>query len=278
MDKHRTAGRRNGSRGVLGEAWQTIRTSSIFLKTVGTLLLTAVLLFSLTPIVAAIPFRAGLSVLVIGLWAVALALVAYCNWPLSMGFSAVHVVLLFHLNGSHLFSDAAANYTSTGLVLILSSFLYVELLILMIYYAYNISRQKRPRPQGERPWAGLLFRLDLTLYRLRILVIPALYVVIVLITILTFAQIYSDLITYTANTLTYLSTGEPIDRWDALYFSSVTFFTIGYGDIIPKGHLLKLFVQLEMVVGHLINVFYGAILLNFVVANIARPGQDRITR
>ncbi|ATY83947.1 hypothetical protein CVV65_02360 [Kyrpidia spormannii] len=266
--------RSNETAGVFGEAWQTIRTSSIFVKTVGTLLLTAVLLLSLTPVVAVIPFRAGLGALIIGFWALGLAVVAYHNWPLSMGLSAVHVVLLLHLNGSRLFSDAAANFSSTGLLLILSSIMYVELLVLMIYYAYKISLQRRPRPLAEHPWAGLLFRLDLTLYRLRILVIPVLYVVIVIVTILTFGQIYNDLISFTPNNMIYFSTGETIDPWDTVYFSSVTFFTIGYGDIIPQGRLLKLFVQLEMVIGHLINVFYGAILLNFVVTNIARPRRD----
>ncbi|ADG06871.1 potassium channel family protein [Kyrpidia tusciae] len=272
--ENRLERRHNREAGVFGGAWQTVRTSSIFVKTVGTLLFTAVLLLTLTPIVAAIPFRAGLGTLLIGLWAAGMALVAYHNWPLSMGLSAVHVVLLLHLNGSRLFSDAATNFSSTGLLLVLSSVLYIELLILMIYYAYKISLQRRPRPLAEHPWAGLLFRLDLTLYRLRILVIPVLYVVIVIVTILTFGQIYNDLISYTSNGLTYFSTGETIDPWDTVYFSSVTFFTIGYGDIIPQGRLLKLFVQLEMVIGHLINVFYGAILLNFVVTNITRPRRD----
>jgi voltage-gated potassium channel Kch len=36
---------------------------------------------------------------------------------------------------------------------------------------------------------------------------------------------------------------------DPLYFSSVTFFTVGYGDIVPAGDTIKLIVQAQMFIG-----------------------------
>ncbi|MBX6395840.1 MAG: two pore domain potassium channel family protein [Alicyclobacillaceae bacterium] len=269
--QHRLA----GSRRMWRRAWHTMRTSSLLVNMVRVLLLAVGLLAAVSAVVPTIPFRNGIGTVIVGLWAVAIALVTYYNWPLSMGFSVIHIVLLLRINGSHLFSDATANFSSTLLLLILSFILYVELLVIMIYYAYHISRLKRPRPLGRGRPAALLFRIDLALYRLRLLLIPILYTVIVVVTIIVFAQIYNNIITYTPNKLTYLSTGEDISRWDCLYFSSVTFFTIGYGDIAPRGDVLKLFVQLEMVIGHLINVFYAAALLNFLISNITRLPKDR---
>lgn len=264
----------SASRRAVRRVWNAIRTSSILIKVIGVLLLTAALLATIAYIAPVLPVREGIGMFAVGLWALIMALVTYYNWPLSMGFLVVHIVLLLHLNNNPLFTDAAANYSSTAVILALSFVLYAELLVIMIYYAYNISQQKQPRPVSEHALATILFRIDLALYRMRVLLIPLLYVVIVVITILVFAQIYNNLIAHSSNQLVYFSSGEKVSEWDALYFSSVTFFTIGYGDVVPKGNLLKLFVQLEMIVGHLINVFYAATLLNFLISNLA-TGQTQ---
>lgn len=48
--------------------------------------------------------------------------------------------------------------------------------------------------------------------------------------------------------------GDELGRYDPLYFSSVTFYTLGYGDVYPKGDIIKLASQIEVMIGSIIHV------------------------
>lgn len=52
---------------------------------------------------------------------------------------------------------------------------------------------------------------------------------------------------------------------DIYYFSSVTFFTVGYGDILPQGDKLKLLVISEMITGFIMNTLYVPAVLVFII-------------
>lgn len=54
---------------------------------------------------------------------------------------------------------------------------------------------------------------------------------------------------------------------NALYYSAVTFFTVGYGDFSPKG-ILKIVSVIQMLIGYLSQV----ILFSLVVSKIASYG------
>lgn len=55
--------------------------------------------------------------------------------------------------------------------------------------------------------------------------------------------------------------GKPADY---LYFSSVTYFTLGYGDLYPVGNLMRILSQLEVFIGFIINIFVaGTVISNF---------------
>jgi hypothetical protein len=55
--------------------------------------------------------------------------------------------------------------------------------------------------------------------------------------------------------------GKPADY---LYFSSVTYFTLGYGDLYPVGNLMRFLSQLEVFIGFIINIFSaGTVISNF---------------
>src|SRR3989344_6176904 len=55
--------------------------------------------------------------------------------------------------------------------------------------------------------------------------------------------------------------GKPADY---LYFSSVTYFTLGYGDLYPVGNLMRFLSQLEVFIGFIINIFAaGTVISNF---------------
>jgi voltage-gated potassium channel len=49
------------------------------------------------------------------------------------------------------------------------------------------------------------------------------------------------------------------------YFSSVTFFTVGYGDILPHGDKLKLLSISEMIIGFMVNLLYVPVLFTFII-------------
>jgi voltage-gated potassium channel Kch len=89
---------------------------------------------------------------------------------------------------------------------------------------------------------------------------PKRLIYVAIITILLFGFLYSLFPTDFSNgafsNKPYLET-----LYDTQYFSAVTFTTLGYGDISPKG-LLKCFAASE--------ALFGAITLGFLVAGLAK--------
>ena len=84
---------------------------------------------------------------------------------------------------------------------------------------------------------------------------------------------YVELIVLYASLYTILpfGTGERgLSRFDSLYFSSVTFTTLGYGDIRPVS-ITKAVASLEAMTGML----YAVMLIGYLVALLRRPGHLR---
>lgn len=54
---------------------------------------------------------------------------------------------------------------------------------------------------------------------------------------------------------------DPLASHNYIYFSAVTFFTVGYGDICPMG-IMKLMAILDAFVGHLVTVIVVALIVN----------------
>ncbi len=48
---------------------------------------------------------------------------------------------------------------------------------------------------------------------------------------------------------------EEVSLTDMLYFSTVTTFTVGYGDISPKDEILKYLVMLKIVLSSIILIY-----------------------
>jgi hypothetical protein len=48
------------------------------------------------------------------------------------------------------------------------------------------------------------------------------------------------------------SEGEHLSFFDLFWFSSVTWFTIGYGDIVPKTNILKLITIIKLFINYII--------------------------
>lgn len=82
------------------------------------------------------------------------------------------------------------------------------------------------------------------------------YVITVLITIVLFAYIFWTLSIFDIGYLQFntCNAEDPAlrsENW--FYFSSVTFYSLGYGDICPVNHATRVFSQIEVAIGALIN-------------------------
>lgn len=64
-----------------------------------------------------------------------------------------------------------------------------------------------------------------------------------------------------------------IIRSEYFYFSTTTFFTVGYGDIVMKGHMIKYLAQLEMFIALIINAIYLPLLI-FMITNILNEKHE----
>jgi hypothetical protein len=99
-------------------------------------------------------------------------------------------------------------------------------------------------------------------------IIVLIYFIIVLFYVFGFAHLY-DQINRDATIEQGFSFPETIDRNDVhfldwLYYSTITFATIGYGDITPVNNAAKLVATIEAFIGMVMNVLFIAILLVYV--------------
>jgi hypothetical protein len=72
-----------------------------------------------------------------------------------------------------------------------------------------------------------------------------------------------------------ISPPRPLNWFDYLYFSLVTFSTIGYGEIIPAGATGKIIIMLESCIGLVYTPFFGGYLAYLF---IQRPQDFFLTR
>ena len=82
-----------------------------------------------------------------------------------------------------------------------------------------------------------------------------------------FAAIYSILYFFNNNAIHNVNNASAWTIYlDMLYFSTVTFTTLGYGDLVPNNSATKIFVILE--------VFFFVVALSFAVVNLVRRKED----
>lgn len=140
--------------------------------------------------------------------------------------------------------------------------------------AQNVISEKKEKDININ---GLINKTKLIFAKINLLLIPIMYFLIISCTILIFANMYEvinaftdsgipNIIRYTDG-LYYNNQFYPnntlVTGWDYIYFSCVTFFTVGYGDIIPIGKALKQLTTLEMVIGYILNVTFIPLLVSY---------------
>ena len=89
------------------------------------------------------------------------------------------------------------------------------------------------------------------------------YIGLALSIIAIFSFIYVMIDPFKTGNLLKRADKEVLGQYDPLYFSSVTFYTLGYGDIYPKGDIIQLASQIEVMIGSIIHI----IILGWVISN-----------
>jgi hypothetical protein len=78
--------------------------------------------------------------------------------------------------------------------------------------------------------------------------------------VLGFGTVYFDLSSDEA----HFGTKEQLSPMSALYFSIVTFATVGYGDISPKSDIARFWVSVEIIGGLAYTILIFSVIANFI--------------
>lgn len=144
--------------------------------------------------------------------------------------------------------------------------------------SYNIVNQKKPERISSSLVSRLILLADNFSYKFSFILVLILYISLVACTILLFAVIYEQydkLYLYDMERgLWILKSAKKAVGWDHLYFSTVTFFSSAYGDIVPLDDTTKFISQIEMFLGYILNVLYIPILFGFLVVTFNRIFRD----
>jgi hypothetical protein len=92
--------------------------------------------------------------------------------------------------------------------------------------------------------------------------------------ILGFATVYFDL-SYKHE---HFETAGPLSPMSALYFSVVTFATVGYGDIVPKSDIARFWVMVEIIGGLAYTILIFSVIAGFIRQPPAKtsPGDSNV--
>lgn len=202
----------------------------------------------------------------------------------AIGSYTTYLFLLTALTNFKPFTDETENFSKTKGFFIIILIFYCLLLFNALRLVFQVCVPYKKNPSK-------LFVKEFTFWRKTIAII-IIYVLLIASTIFIFAFIYEAYnshgyvegqgLYYSASlgdstNLRYLDNGDVnVDftndnisssailaaSWEPFYFSTVTFFTVGYGDIIPIGSLLKNIVQIEMFLGNVLTVIFAALLVS----------------
>ena len=120
------------------------------------------------------------------------------------------------------------------------------------------------------------------IFPLRYIYPLVMYMIAIVIVIICFTAVYESLNLYYYNEglieegLLLATSPEVLaSEYDLLYFSFVTYFTIGYGDIIPSGTLVKFVAEAEMLIGSLINTVVAPTLIGLIFLSNNKNNEER---
>ncbi len=184
--------------------------------------------------------------------------------------------------------------THTSITVVLLVLAAVQVFVILFRVFALEDKQSEIVFSSKHAWGRwLLFKLD-ALHRVVGVVLATLYpVILTLAVVIAFSGLYSSANAYymhegsesvlglvyadSQELLPPIRIGGPVmagdelralEQNDFLYFSTVTYFTIGYGDIVPEGSVIKTMIILESIIAHILNIsifaLFGTLFYEFI--------------
>jgi hypothetical protein len=216
-----------------------------------------------------------------------------------------HIMIVIFINAIIIYAILSGSISTTisketdiitiMIMTILLMIIVITQIFTIIFKSFRIKIEKPPRCKKTffKILAKICFAFDSVYYITNVLV-AIIYPVILSVTIIiTFSGIYNSLNNY-YNSSEYKGTDglyytldntrlksveynnktigfneiAKLNKNNYLYFSATTYFTIGYGDIVPKGLYLRTVTIIQMLIAHILNIsifaLFSALFYDFI--------------
>lgn len=188
-----------------------------------------------------IPWDVFKSILVLSIIILPLKMTTY--------YKAIHTIIaalyVWTSSKSIFSSNSIINISAATILTIILFLIFLANIVLVIKDLYTVDLQEE-----QSVFFKKLFNF---IYRIRFVYIFASLIVVVGVILKSYEIIYQNLYS--------LNPGSFTGQFDALYISFTTFFTIGYGDIVPVGFYARTFIMSEMALAYIVTTLFVPILI-----------------
>lgn len=191
-------------------------------------------------------------------------------------------MLYVFMNKSYIFVDTLG----ITLQLVLTCILIIYLLIMSLQVTMSI-RESQETQLCEYTDDSIIIKylirfdnfINSIYLKLKVITPIILAILIITLTLLSYASIYKNInkvfVDDDSIGITQINK-EELDEYDYFYFSSVTYFTIGYGDIIPVGSIVKTTTITEMIIAFIINISFVPIIITVLLTKDNRNNETSV--
>lgn len=186
-----------------------------------------------------------------------------------------HLIIFFVVivTTEYLNNLTKSHFVFGDLLMFLSIYFLWIILILIMGFKFNFSKYEKSEITEKLPKILKVMHTPLNIFKKSVENLMLIYPVLMYF-IVTFCTIY-----FYRNI--YLAQQIFIEHFDAFYFSAVTYFTVGFGDILPQTINMKILTICEMFCSSLVNVLFIPLLLamfySFITENNKADSNNKMT-